>query len=204
MYKFELGEKVLIKSMGMMGTITDRFDDHYKIKSDWGDAVLLIEEENLDRIPQKKAHNNSDSSEIKIKYFDKTLPKVDWIDVGDWIDVYTREDITLEKGEHVLIPLNIAMALPKEYEAELRPRSSTFGKFGILMANSVGTIDNSFSGDDDEWKFSAYATRDAVIPKGTRIGQFKIVERMDRSKLKFVEVDRLGENRGGFGTTGTN
>lgn len=138
---------------------------------------------------------------IKIKYLNPNIPHLEKCDIGDWIDLYTVDDIKLNEGESTLIPLGVAMKLPEGYEAILAPRSSTFKKYGIIQTNSIGVIDNSYCGDDDEWKLAVYATRDTRIPANARICQFRI--QRSQPKIKFVEVDTLGsENRGGFGSTG--
>lgn len=70
------------------------------------------------------------------------------------------------------------------------------------MANSAGVIDNSYSGDEDQWMFPAYAIRDSHIGKNDRICQFRVVEK--QPEIEFVEVEHLDEvSRGGFGSTGT-
>ena len=81
---------------------------------------------------------------IKIKYFSDEIEKLDYIDgKSDWIDLRASEEVTLKKGEFKLIPLGVAMELPKGYEAHVIPRSSTYKNFGILQANSMGLIDES-------------------------------------------------------------
>ena len=138
--------------------------------------------------------------EIKIKYL-RDIEKIKLIDVGNWIDLRSAEDITMKAGEYRLIPLGVAMELPYGYEALVAPRSSTFRKYGITLVNSIGIIDESYKGDDDEWNFLAYAVRDTVIPKNERICQFRIIEH--QPSIKFVEVETLGNpNRGGIGSTG--
>ena len=106
-----------------------------------------------------------------------------------------------EKGEYKLIPLGVAMKLPQGYFAEIYPRSSTFGKYKILMANSTGIVDNTYSGTTDMWHFPAYAVEDTKIEKNTRICQFMIVKEMP--KIDFLSVEELDNvDRGGFGSTG--
>ena len=91
--------------------------------------------------------------------------------------------------------------LPEGYEARTAPRSSTFRRWGILQANSVGVIDNSYCGTNDEWKLPVYATRDTVIEKGDRICQFRIFA--VQPPVTFEECDTLSDtDRGGFGSTG--
>lgn len=139
---------------------------------------------------------------IEIKYFSDEIEKLRYIDgKSDWIDLRASEDVVLKKGEFKLIPLGIAMKLPEGYEAHVVPRSSTFKNFGVIMTNSVGIIDNSYCGDDDQWHFPALAIRDTVIHKNDRICQFRIMK--NQPKIEFDEVNYLeASNRGGFGSTG--
>ena len=138
---------------------------------------------------------------IKIRYL-RDIDRIVKIETGNWIDLRCAEDVEMKAGEYRQIPLGVAMELPNGYEAIVAPRSSTFSKYGVLMANSIGVIDESYKGDGDEWNFLAYAARDTVIPKNTRICQFRIVRH--QPFLFFREVDRLGnDDRGGIGSTGT-
>lgn len=136
---------------------------------------------------------------IKINTHGNQSPKIeDW---GDWIDLQAAEDVSMKAGEFRIISLGISMQLPVEYEAHIVPRSSTFKRWGILQANSVGIIDNTYCGDGDIWGFPAIAMRDTEIHKGDRICQFRIVKR--QPPVHFVQVESLGNaNRGGFGSTG--
>lgn len=142
--------------------------------------------------------------QIKIKYFTDKIDRLEYIDgKSDWIDLRAAEDVTLKAGEFKLIPLGIAMELPQGYEAHVVPRSSTFKNFGIIQTNSMGVIDESYCGDNDQWFFPAYALRDTEIHVGDRICQFRIMEH--QPKIQFDEVLFLGnEDRGGHGSTGVN
>ena len=139
---------------------------------------------------------------IKIKYFTDKIEKLAYIDgKSDWIDLRAAEPVDLKKGEFKLIPLGVAMELPKGYEAHVVPRSSTFKNFGIIQTNHQGVIDSSYCGDNDEWKMPVYAMRDTHIEVNDRICQFRIME--NQPKIQFEEVKALtGVDRGGFGTTG--
>lgn len=139
---------------------------------------------------------------IKIKYFSEEIEKLAYIaGKSDWIDLRAAQEVELKAGEFRLIPLGVAMELPKGYEAHVIPRSSTFKNFGILQANSMGLIDESYCGDNDQWYFPALAMKDTVIHVNDRICQFRIMEH--QPELVFMEMDRLGEkDRGGFGSTG--
>ena len=144
---------------------------------------------------------------IKVKYFNDadghSVAPLEKIEKGDWIDVRSNKNISLHKGDFVMIPLGIGMKLPDGYEAHLVPRSSTFKKWGIIQTNSIGIIDNSYSGDNDQWMIPVYATRDTFIMKNDRIAQFRIVEK--QPMIGFERVDKLDDvDRGGFGSTGVN
>lgn len=140
--------------------------------------------------------------EIKVQYLDETVRRLEVNAKGDWIDLYAAERTELKQGEHALVHLGVAMKLPDGYEAHLVPRSSTYKKWGIIQANHVGIIDNSYSGPNDWWKMSVIAMRDTVIEKNDKICQFRIVER--QPEVTFVEGRMDGEDRGGFGSTGSN
>lgn len=141
--------------------------------------------------------------EIQIKYFVDDIEKIEKIEKGDWIDLRSAEDVTLKAGEFKLIKLGVGMILPQGYEAHIVPRSSTFKNFGVIQTNHCGIIDESYCGDNDQWRFPAYALRDTIIKKNDRICQFRIVEK--QPEVKFIVVDHLKEtDRGGFGSTGTN
>lgn len=140
---------------------------------------------------------------IRIKYFTDKIERLDYIDgKSDWIDLRASEEVSLKAGEFKLIPLGVAMRLPKGYEAHLVPRSSTFKTWGIIQTNSMGVIDCSYCGDNDMWRMPVYATRDTVIHVNDRIAQFRIVE--NQPVIHFEEAESLGNaDRGGFGSTGT-
>lgn len=141
--------------------------------------------------------------EIEIKYF-SDIDKVEKIAKGDWIDLRAAETVQLRQGEFKLIPLGVGMRLPEGYEAVVVPRSSTFKNWGVLQTNSMGVVDNSYNGDNDQWFFPAYATRETVINRNDRICQFRIQSNME-SVIVFSEVKHLDSvDRGGHGSTGTN
>lgn len=128
-------------------------------------------------------------------------PKIEQLPQGDWIDLATIEDVNLNPNQFSLISFGISMQLPHEYEAIIAPRSSTFKKWGILQANSIGVIDNSYCGDDDIWMMPVWSTKEVHIPAGTRIAQFRIQQK--QPSVELISVNSLGNNnRGGFGSTG--
>lgn len=139
---------------------------------------------------------------IKIKYFADDMEPLTYIDgKSDWIDLRAAQDMTIAAGTYVAIPLGIGMKLPEGYEAHVVPRSSTFKNFGLLQTNSMGVIDETYCGDNDQWHFPAYATRDTVVHKNDRICQFRIIEH--QPMIEFTPVEHLAdESRGGLGSSG--
>ena len=154
------------------------------------------------------------------------FPKI--IKKGDWVDLHTYQECVLNapqagtlKGHDVkhrdvvsevtYIPLGVAMQLPDGFEAIIAPRSSAAKKLGIMCANSIGIVDNSYRGDEDEWKFPVITLRKTSIAPNTRICQFRIqlsqkatlwqkIKWLFTSGIELVEVESLkGENRNGLG-----
>lgn len=159
--------------------------------------------------------------QIKVKYHNKNC-KIE--SFGDWIDLKSAETVHFKapiaafKSRKIdydfkAINLGISMELPKYFEANMVPRSSTFKKFGLISANHFGIIDNEYCGDKDIWGFPAISLRDTTIEEGDRICQFRIrpsqkapwyvkLKWLFVSNIKFVEVESLkNKNRGGFGST---
>lgn len=143
-------------------------------------------------------------NQIQIIYHDQNMPKLEFIEgKSDWIDLRARVGGSFKAGDFALIDLGVSMKLPEGYEAHIAPRSSTFKSWGIIQCNSVGVVDNSFSGTNDIWKMPCYFTRDVTINQYDRICQFRLMKKME--PVEFVETNCLDSvDRDGFGSTGTN
>ena len=102
---------------------------------------------------------------IKVKYHDGASKLGSDIH-GVMCDLSASETVELKQGEVKVIPLGVSMKLPYSDFGIVVPRSSTCLKHGILMANSIGIIENEYCGDGDVWGFVAYAIRDTVIEQG--------------------------------------
>ena len=139
---------------------------------------------------------------IRIRYLSDRIDKLQPpTNSANWVDLRAAEDVALEAGEFRLIRLGVAMKLPEGYEAHVVPRSSTYKNFGIIQANHHGVIDNSYSGDNDEWMVPVIALRNTQIHVNDRICQFRIERR--QPDIVFEEVSHLDDtDRGGFGSTG--
>lgn len=178
---------------------------------------------------------------MKLKIFVKRFknengePLVDFpkiVKKGDWIDLRSSKAVVLNapqagtlKGNTIkhrdvisdvtYIPLGVSMQLPDGFEAIVAPRSSTAEKMGIVLANGIGIIDNSYKGENDQWKFPAITLRKTSIAQNTRLCQFRIqlnqkatiwqkLKWLLSSSIELVEVDSLNNSdRNGFGSTGS-
>ena len=146
------------------------------------------------------AERKEDMLRIKIKYI-RDIKPIEFFDNGDWIDLRAGLDIELEAGGSCVVPLGVAMEIPIGYTAIIVPRSSTFKKWGIIQTNSVGIIDESYCGDNDEWGLPVLAFRKTKIHKNDRICQFRLIKQSDY--IDFKEVKTLNNpDRNGFGSTG--
>lgn len=156
---------------------------------------------------------------VYVKYHDQSINKIE--SYGTWIDLRSAKNYEIKKDTNQLIDLNVSMKLPKYYQANIVPRSSTHKNFGLIQLNHYGVVDgpdsatNGYSGNNDKWYFNGYALGyDSIVKANDRICQFEIKPSMFApwyvkfkwlfsNKLQFVEVDDLdSEDRGGFGTTG--
>lgn len=167
---------------------------------------------------------------IKVKVLTEgCLPTIS--SMGDWIDLYAAEDVTLKAPQTgsrktvdkervrntvipvTYIPLGVAIELPKGYEALINSRSGSPKKFNIFIPSGQGVVDNTYCGDEDEWKYVASPLDSTTIHKGDRICQFRIqlsqkatvwqkVKWLFSSGIKIVKVDDLDNNNRGMNVTG--
>ena len=204
----KLNDRVQVKGTDMRGTVVQVVDNKVvSVKYDDGVLAYTMCCE-LELLPV-------DKKTIRIKYFEGAK-KLEKISKGDWIDLYANKDMFIPEGTRAMIPLGVAMELPEGYEAHLAPRSSTFKTWGIIQTNSVGVVDHSFMGDNDQWHMPVYClmsksgmrdsdgriVRGTWIHKGDKIAQFRIME--IQPEISFEEVEHLDNaDRNGFGSTGT-
>ncbi len=138
---------------------------------------------------------------VKIKRIDKNLPMPAYQTSGAVaFDLYSRIDITIPPKTLERLPTNVIIATPKGYMLEIKDRSSTLKKKGLLV--STGYIDNDYCGNEDEILLQVYNITDmpVSVEKGERLGQGAFVK-VDIGE--FEEVENMDSNsRGGFGTTG--
>ena len=105
--------------------------------------------------------------------------------------------------QRLLIPTGIAIALPPDFEAQIRPRSGLALKQGITMVNSPGTIDADYRGEIQIIAINL-GNEPVVIERGQRIAQM-VVQRVARAEWQEVEELPSSERQdGGFGHTDKN
>ncbi|MGM9544200.1 MAG: dUTP diphosphatase [Romboutsia timonensis] len=154
------------------------------------------------KLPESKNGNWYDCYSSMISRIPKNEigMRMNWLVADD--NAVQSGTIAYGAGDIIVVYLGFATDIGKGYEGHLLPRSSTFTNYGLIQGNSEGLIDDTYCGDGDEWKLVFYATRPGVIRVGERIAQMSIVK---SNKFDLVEVDTLGnEDRGGYGSTGTN
>lgn len=167
-------------------------------------AVLLLGVE-IAYITYRKCREDdetyfADPDIIQVRYLADISPLAKTAS-GDWIDLRCAEDTTILEGQYKAIPLGVAIKLPHGYEAIVAPRSSLFKNHGVIAANSIGVIDSTYCGNNDEWHFLAYGTRTTVIKQNERICQFRIIEHMPWMDIeKVAALD--APDRGGIGSSG--
>ncbi len=133
---------------------------------------------------------------------DLALPqKMSDLASGFDLQAAVNESITLEPGSRALVPTGLAIAMPAQLEAQIRPRSGLAFKHGITALNSPGTIDADYRGEIKVLLIN-HGKEIFTIQRGERIAQlvFQIVP-----DIEWVETDNLSDTErgtGGFGHTG--
>jgi len=142
------------------------------------------------------------SKTIKIKRFDKSLPLPEYKTVGAvGFDLTAREKTIIKPGTVGYIPLNVAVATPKDHILLIAARGSTH-KQGLMPVHGIGIGDPDFRGDNDEYRFPAlnFTKKMVTIEKGTRVAQGIFIK---FTKAQWQEVKKMtAKTRGGFGSTG--
>ena len=109
--------------------------------------------------------------------------------------------IILEKGARALIPTGIKLALPKGYEAQIRPRSGLAYKHGVTVLNSPGTIDADYRGDVGVLLIN-HGKDDFIIEDGMRVAQMVVAAYTQFTWNTVSDLDETSRGEGGFGSTG--
>ena len=143
-------------------------------------------------------------TEILIKRLSKevTLPKYETdgssgLDLAAFID----KSIEIKPGKSEIIPTGLAVAIPKDFEIQIRPRSGLAAKSQISVLNTPGTIDADYRG---EIKVILINLSDKVfvVEKGLRIAQMVVCPVIKASIKEVTKLESTKRGSGGFGSTG--
>ena len=141
---------------------------------------------------------------ILVKKFDKNIKLTAYKTSGSSgmdLAAYIKNKITIDPGKTVMIPTGIAVAIPKNYEIQIRPRSGLAAKKGISVLNTPGTVDADYRGEIKIILINL-SKKLFVVKLGDRIAQM-ILCPVIRAKLKEVkELPKTIRGKGGFGSTG--
>ena len=111
------------------------------------------------------------------------------------------ESVIIRPMERRLIPTGLSMAIPENYEAQIRPRSGLAFKHGITVLNTPGTIDSDYRGEVKVLLIN-FGKDDFIVERGMRIAQL-VVEKYEKVQWNVVEsLDDTSRAGGGYGSTG--
>ncbi len=111
------------------------------------------------------------------------------------------ESVVIAPGKRMLIPTGIAIALPKGFEAQIRPRSGLAIKNGITLVNSPGTIDADYRGEISVILIN-HGEAPFTVEPGMRIAQMVIAAYQRITWKEVDDLDNTIRGVGGFGSTG--
>ncbi|MBA5778794.1 dUTP diphosphatase [Stappia sp. F7233] len=109
--------------------------------------------------------------------------------------------IVLEPGKRVLVPTGIAIALPFDMEAQVRPRSGLAAKHGVTVLNTPGTVDADYRGEIKVILVNL-GEEPFEIQRGTRIAQMVVAPVTRVAFVEVADLDETARGAGGFGSTG--
>ena len=143
-------------------------------------------------------------TEILIKRLSKevALPKYE-TDGSSGLDLAAciNKNIEVRPGKSVIIPTGLAVAIPKDFEIQIRPRSGLAAKNQISVLNTPGTIDADYRGELKVILINL-SNKSFLVEKGLRIAQMVLCP-VVKAKLKEVEsLENTKRGTGGFGSTG--
>ncbi|MBR1735217.1 MAG: dUTP diphosphatase [Alphaproteobacteria bacterium] len=155
---------------------------------------------------RKKRIQEMKYTDIKIKFFEhgKDLGIPQYMTEGSAgldLKAAIEDNIILRPFERYLIPTGIAIALPNNFEAQIRPRSGLSYKNGVTVLNTPGTIDSDYRGELKVLLINL-GNEDFIIERGARIAQL-VLHKYEKARL--IVVDKLDEtirSANGYGSTG--
>jgi dUTP pyrophosphatase len=110
-------------------------------------------------------------------------------------------DLVLVPMQRLLVPTGIAIGLPSNYEAQIRPRSGLAFKHGISLVNTPGTIDADYRGEIKVLLINL-GNENFTITRGMRIAQMVVAPVSQVAWNQVESLDDTARSAGGFGSTG--
>jgi len=141
---------------------------------------------------------------ILVKKFNKNINLPNYKTAGSSgmdLMAYIKKKIIINPGKTELIPTGISVAIPKNYEIQIRPRSGLAVKKGISVLNTPGTIDSDYRGEIKIILINL-SKKSFIINSGDRIAQMVLCP-VAKAKIKEVKnLPKTIRGKGGFGSTG--
>ena len=141
---------------------------------------------------------------ILVKKFDKNIKLPTYKTSGSSgmdLVAYIKNKITIKPSKIAMISTGIAVAIPKNYEIQIRPRSGLAAKKGISVLNTPGTVDSDYRGEIKIILINL-SNESFVVKSGDRVAQMVLCP-VVRAKLKEVKnLPKTIRDKGGFGSTG--
>ena len=141
---------------------------------------------------------------ILVKKFDKNIKLPVYKTSGSSgmdLMAYVKKKINILPGRTAIVPTGIAIAIPKNYEIQIRPRSGLAAKKGISVLNTPGTIDSDYRGEIKIILINL-SKKSFVVKSGDRIAQMVLCP-VAKCKIKEVKIlPKTMRGKGGFGSTG--
>jgi len=181
--------------------IPDMSDD-----PNYGDAYKRITEKlGLDLDELERDLENMSSDKIKLKYTSSNGKNLSYnYDSDSGFDLYSSEDIIIEKFGRALVPTGISFEIPKDFEIQIRPKSGLALNHGLTVLNTPGTVDEGYRGEVKVIVFNTNPEQ-YKITKGMKIAQAVVARCVTGRWVILEKVEKLkGADRGdnGFGSTG--
>ena len=141
---------------------------------------------------------------ILVKKFDKNIKLPAYKTSGSSgmdLVAYIKNKITINPGKTAMIPTGIAVAIPRKYEMQIRPRSGLAAKKGISILNTPGTVDSDYRGEIKIILINL-SKKSFMVKSGDRVAQM-ILCPVAKGKLQEVKnLPKTVRGKGGFGSTG--
>ena len=139
---------------------------------------------------------------IKKLHSDVNIPKYETEgSSGLDLEAYIEKDLRLLSGERKLVPTGVGVAMPNNFEIQIRPRSGLAYKNGISVVNTPGTIDSDYRGEIKVLLINL-GTKAVTIKKFQRIAQMVICPIIKANLKEVQELPGTIRGAGGFGSTG--